>query len=110
MAEQKATLRIKDIMDERGIGRNELAALIGLEGSALSNIINNKANPTVTTLTKIANALGVGVGDLFEGKPAAQPLEVSGLSMEIGSVKYDAAGTVVFKPVPDTMPVTQENT
>lgn len=109
MPQQSAKLRIKDIMDAQGITRNELASRIGLDGSALSNIINNKANPTVATLGKIAAALDVRVVDLFENTPAAQPIEVGRISFMVGGVKYEGDGTVIFKPCGESSPDIQEN-
>lgn len=103
-------LRIKYIMDAQNMTRNELAARLNLDGSALSNIINNKANPTLATLDKIAAALGVRTVDLFDDTPSAQPMEVSGVSFTLGGVKYEADGAIVFKPSDESLSTPRENT
>ena len=53
-------LRIKEIAKSKGLTLTEIAEKLGV---SLSNSING--NPTVETLQKIADALGVHVSDLF---------------------------------------------
>ena len=57
-------MRIKDILKERGMTIGELAKRAGMHQPEISRAMNG--NPTVATLTKIAAALGVSVGELFE--------------------------------------------
>lgn len=56
-------MRIKEVLKEKGVTAKELAVRIGVSQPAMSFAING--NPTAETLTKIASALGVSVGDLF---------------------------------------------
>lgn len=56
-------LRIKDLLKERGILHKELAEALGVTDVALRQSL--KGNPTVSTLQKIAEALGVEVWELF---------------------------------------------
>lgn len=56
--------RILELCKEAGINQTELAEKIGLSRVGLSKAING--NPTIGTLEKIADALGVPVTDLFE--------------------------------------------
>lgn len=57
-------MRIKEVIQEKGLTINKVAELIGVNRVSLSSAING--NPTVETLEKIANALGVPVAELFE--------------------------------------------
>lgn len=57
-------MRIKEVIQEKGLTINKVAELIGVNRVSLSSAING--NPTVETLEKIANALGVSVSELFE--------------------------------------------
>ncbi len=57
-------LRIKEVIKERGLTITELADRMGINRVNLSNMVNG--NPTVETLNKIADALGVQVTELFE--------------------------------------------
>lgn len=57
-------LRIKEVIKEQGLTITELAEQMGINRVNLSNMVNG--NPTVETLNKIADALGVPVTELFE--------------------------------------------
>lgn len=55
--------RIKELCKERGILIKDLAQKIGITDVGLRQSLNG--NPTIGTLEKIADALGVEVGELF---------------------------------------------
>lgn len=57
-------LRIKDICKEKGVSISELAKRLNVTRSTVTNTITN--NPTLSTLTDIANALRIDFFDLFE--------------------------------------------
>jgi transcriptional regulator with XRE-family HTH domain len=57
-------IRVKDICKEQGITISELADRMQMVRESLSRAING--NPTLETLEKIANALGVPVAKLFD--------------------------------------------
>lgn len=61
-------LRLKEILEEKNMTLTDLAEKTGIEKGNLSAISNNKKNPTIETLKKIAEALGVKLSDLFEKK------------------------------------------
>lgn len=67
-------MRIKEVLKEKGVTAKELAVRIGVSQPAMSFAING--NPTAETLTKIASALGVSVGDLFERSTDETPTGV----------------------------------
>jgi transcriptional regulator with XRE-family HTH domain len=58
-------LRITEHCKSQGITLQDLADKIGVARSTLANTLS-KGNPTVETLSKIADALGVEITDLFE--------------------------------------------
>ncbi len=58
-------LRIKEILDEKGETLVSLQEKTGIEKGNLSAISNNKKNPTLETLSKIASSLGVEIWELF---------------------------------------------
>lgn len=62
------TMRVKDLLKEKGVTAKELAARLNLSEGALSQSLNG--NPTLERLNQIASALGVSVAELFEA-PAA---------------------------------------
>lgn len=59
--------RITEILKENGMTQTDLAERIGISRVGLSKAING--NTTITTLRKIAVALGVTVPELFAPQP-----------------------------------------
>ena len=59
-------LIIKEIAKQKGISVNKLADKLGISRATLHSQMNG--NPTVETLQKIADALGMDISDLFEKK------------------------------------------
>lgn len=66
----KMQLRIKDVLKEKKVTALSLAEKIGIAQPSMSNIVNNKVTPSLDTVEKIADALGVPITELFEA-PAA---------------------------------------
>lgn len=65
------TLRFKEVMKEKGISSKEIINATGLTQATVSYIINGKTNPSLETVSRIAEVLGVPVWRLF-----ASPEEV----------------------------------
>ena len=59
-------LRIKEVCKEKGIFQKDLADKLGITDIALRASL--KGNPTIGTLEKVANALGVDITELFKQK------------------------------------------
>lgn len=57
-------LRIKEVLAEKGYTQKRLSEIMGIAEISLSRSING--NPTIDTLQKIADALGVHLVELFE--------------------------------------------
>lgn len=53
---------------ERGLSQKQLAEAAGLSQPRITDIERSDANPTLLTITRIANALGVRVEHLFADK------------------------------------------
>jgi transcriptional regulator with XRE-family HTH domain len=62
-------LRIKALRNKRGMSQSELAKLVGVTPSTISQIETNTIYPSVPALIKIAEILGVHVGSLFQEGP-----------------------------------------
>ena len=60
-------MRVKAILKDKQMTLNDLAQKLGVSRQALYLQINN--NPRISTLQKIADALGLPVGQLFDQKP-----------------------------------------
>ena len=57
---------LKRIRTEKGFTQADVADAVGVPCPYLSNIENGKVNPTLTTLTKLAKAVGVSVDELLK--------------------------------------------
>ena len=58
-------MRIKELCKERGITQADLAHRLGVRPSSLSQSISRN-RLSADSLQRIADALGVGIGELFE--------------------------------------------
>jgi transcriptional regulator with XRE-family HTH domain len=57
--------RLRELREERNISMRTLAARSGLSANALSMIERGKASPSVSTLYKLAEALGISITSFF---------------------------------------------
>ena len=58
-------MRIKELLKERGMSQEDLARRIGIRPTSLSQSINRN-RLSADSLQRIADALNVDVGELFE--------------------------------------------
>lgn len=63
--------RLENLRLERGLTQRALAAQVEISANHYQSIAHAHANPTVTVLLKLADALGVSIVDLFE--PSTPP-------------------------------------
>ncbi len=57
---------LKRIRVEKKITQAQLANALSVDKSFVSNIENGKTNPTLSTITNLAESLGVTVGELLK--------------------------------------------
>ena len=62
----KKVLKIKQILEHRGLKQKWLADKIGVTEVTISNWVNNRTYPSIETLISISNVLKIEVKDLFE--------------------------------------------
>ena len=72
--------RIRSLREERGFSLTELADKAGISKSTLSLIESGKANPTISTIWAIADALGVSFGSLIDVEDV---IEEDGVSVRL---------------------------
>lgn len=58
--------RIKLLRESKGISQQVLAAMCNFEKGNMSRIEAGRANPTLTTLYKISQSLGIKVTDIVD--------------------------------------------
>lgn len=61
-------LRLKEILNQRGITLKDFALKAGISQSNLSNYLNGNISPTLDTLKKIAANLDIELVELFKEK------------------------------------------
>lgn len=57
---------LKRIRTEKGISQGDIGRALNVGRSFITNIENGKTNPTLSTIAKIAKAIGVSVGELMK--------------------------------------------
>jgi len=64
--------RLRQLREERKVSMRALAQKSGLSANALSMIERGKASPSVSTLYKLADAMGVPITDFFSAEASRQ--------------------------------------
>ncbi len=57
---------LKMIRTKKDITQTQLADILGVDKSFVSNIENGKTNPTLSTITNLAQALNVSTNELLK--------------------------------------------
>lgn len=66
--------RLRALRERRGISMRSLAITSGLSANALSMIERGKTSPSVTTLSKLASAMGINICSFFKEKPELEDI------------------------------------
>ena len=62
--------RIQEFRRTNALTIKDVAIMVGVTPSLISQIENDKANPSISTLSAIADALNINIRSLFEDDPA----------------------------------------
>jgi transcriptional regulator with XRE-family HTH domain len=57
---------MKKLRLEKGMSQGDICRKLDIDRSYISNVESGKKNPTLSTITKLAKALGVSVGELLK--------------------------------------------
>ncbi|MCM1345324.1 MAG: helix-turn-helix transcriptional regulator [Muribaculaceae bacterium] len=68
LAENYIIDRIESLCEKKQISRYRLSQKTGLAQSSISNLLNRKSIPTIPTLEKICEGLGVTLAQFFAGE------------------------------------------
>ncbi len=63
---EKLGLNLKKIRTKKGISQGDIAKELGVSRGFISTIENGKTNPTLSTIAKLAKALGVSTNELLK--------------------------------------------
>lgn len=75
--------RIKELIKQKDISQEKLAELVGIEPTALSNIVTGRNYPLMSTLEKILQVLEVDFSDVFQFEHHNETKELQELIAEI---------------------------
>ena len=64
--------RLRQLREARGVSMRTLATMSGLSANALSMIERGRTSPSVSTLYRLADALGIPVTDFFSPAPSRE--------------------------------------
>jgi transcriptional regulator with XRE-family HTH domain len=99
--------RIKQLRSQKKLPLKEVAARTGLTSSFLSQLENGMTAPSVDSLRRIAKALEVGVGDLFQEERASEfvflrrsPQQQARPKDPIGNYELLASGVMDIRILP----------
>jgi len=62
----KLGLNLKRIRIEKGISQGDISRALKVARSFISDLENGKRNPTLSTIAKLAKAIGVSLGELIK--------------------------------------------
>jgi len=62
---KKLAENLKRIRTEKGISQGDIVKSTGIDKAMISNIENEKTNPTLSTIAKLAKAVGVSIDELL---------------------------------------------
>lgn len=95
---------IKMCRTRRGVSQTVLASLASCSVSYMSMLENNKRDPTLSTLTKIAHALNVPIGILFF--LAAEREELGTMNKDLaGDLARTALELLSEQPINNQLPI-----
>lgn len=77
--------RLREILKERQITIGQFAEMSGISQSNLSNYMMGKVSPTLETLNRIAEALGIDIANLFrKEEDVVLVVKYGGKTIELG--------------------------
>jgi transcriptional regulator with XRE-family HTH domain len=98
-SEPNVGARLRSMRDRQGYSLRALAERSGLSINAISQIERGENSPTVSTLHRLANALGVQITDFFQEEAKQKMVLVKrdqGLRSQSNGVLMESLGTGLF--------------
>ena len=65
-------MHIKEALKKRGLKQNDLADRLGINRVSLSRLLSDKNDMRISTIKKIADAIGCDVAEFFTKEEAAE--------------------------------------
>jgi transcriptional regulator with XRE-family HTH domain/KaiC/GvpD/RAD55 family RecA-like ATPase len=94
--------KLKEVRTRRGLSQGELAKLVGVTPSTISQVEGNLIYPSLPALVKMAEVLSVDVSLFFQTEPLAQKMVFSpadSLSVKLPDIPGSVVATYTLTPV-----------
>jgi transcriptional regulator with XRE-family HTH domain len=85
--------RVRLLREQRGLSQEKLAERAGLTSKFLGEVERVETNPSTTSIARLAAALSVNVGDLFEAGDHLLPVPTT--QLERVKETYDSLGLAI---------------
>jgi len=89
--------RIKEIRNKKGITQEQLSERMEINPKYLSSIERGKENPTLNTLIKLSESLGVDLSEIFRFIQIEDPAERKSLIISILDESDNEQLKLIFK-------------
>lgn len=89
--------RIKELRKGKGLSQDTLAEQVGIDTKYLSRLEVGRSYPSLDTLERVADALGVELKDFFEFAHADDPKELKGTLTTLTKRLSDAQLRIAVK-------------
>lgn len=93
--------RIRSLRVEKGLKQKDLAKMAGVAPNTLSRIEQGKFNPSLKTLSKLADALGINLSDFYSGVSLICEQELRAILEKHGSESFIKAAEKIIKELKD---------
>lgn len=99
MIEENLGVAIRNLRENRGLSLRMLAESAGFSAAFLSQVENGQASPSISSMEKIAHALGVTLGEFFSQaqespSPIIRATERGGIASEWSRARIEVVGKV----------------
>lgn len=95
-------MRFKEILNKYGVTQQDLAERMGMNRVSVSRLLSEKNDLRISTIEKIANAIGCHIADLFAGAKEKTSSDFIALIKQ-GGAMYSASSIAEARGVLDKL-------
>lgn len=96
-------MRFKDVLNKYGVTQQDLADRMGMNRVSVSRLLSEKNDLRISTIEKIANAIGCPVAELFDKQNKADAMSDFIALIKQGGELYSASSIAEARDVLDKL-------
>lgn len=96
-------MRFKDVLNKYGVTQQDLADRMGMNRVSVSRLLSEKNDLRISTIEKIANAIGCPVAELFDKQNKEDAISDFIALIKQGGELYSASSIAEARDVLDTL-------